>query len=376
MRRALFLARKAIGCTRPNPPVGAVVVKNGHIIGEGFHARAGGPHAEVEALKACSVSPKGATLYVTLEPCCTHGRTPPCTERILKEGIARVVVACHDANGCHCGRGLELLREKGVDVVFGVCEAEAKALAQPFFKHVTTGYPFLTLKLAMTLDGRIADCKGSSQWITGEVARKAVQQMRKGADVILVGAGTVCADNPSLLYRGKGRDNLMRVIVDATGRTPATATVLTDSAVARTIIATVTTTAKKKIKTWQQQGATVWTFSPDKTGHVPLQQLLKRLGKAGYLHILCEGGGTLAGALHDARLIDEYCLFYAPAILGDARAISGFSGQGVQMKNLARLQLQSVKRFGDDILVRARPITSEFLSTKHTKDTKNKAIRQ
>lgn len=355
MRRALSLARKAVGCTRPNPPVGAVVVKSGRIIGEGFHARAGGPHAEVEALNACSVSPKGATLYVTLEPCCTHGRTPPCTERILKEGIARVVVACHDENGCHCGRGLELLREKGVTVVFGVCEAEAKALVQPFFKHVATGYPFLTLKLAMTLDGRIADCKGASQWITGEVARKAVQQMRKSADVIMVGSGTVCADNPSLLYRGKGRDNLMRVIIDATGQTPTTATILTDSAAARTIMVTLTTTSQKKNEAWSQHGATVWTFPPDKKGHVPLQQLLKRLGKAGYLHILCEGGGTLAGALHDARLIDEYCLFYAPAILGDARAISGFSGQGVQMKNLARLQIQSVKHFGEDILVRARP---------------------
>lgn len=355
MRRALSLARKAVGCTRPNPPVGAVVVKNGRIIGEGFHARAGGPHAEVEALNACSVSPKGATLYVTLEPCCTHGRTPPCTERILKEGIARVVVACHDENDCHCGRGLDLLREKGVAIVFGVCEAEATALVQPFFKHVTTKYPFLTLKLAMTLDGRIADCKGASQWITGAVARKAVQQMRKGADVIMVGAGTVCADNPSLLYRGKGRDNLMRVVVDATGRTPITATVLTDSAAHRTIMATASTTSPTQIAAWQQQGAAVWTFTPDKMGHVPLRQLLKRLGKAGYLHVLCEGGGRLAGALHDARLIDEYCLFYASSILGDARALSGFSGQGVQMKNLKRLQLQSVKRFGDDILIRAHP---------------------
>jgi len=355
MRRALSLARKAVGCTRPNPPVGAVVVKNGQIIGEGFHSCAGAPHAEVEALNACAVSPKGATLVVTLEPCCTHGRTPPCTERILKEGLSRVVVGCHDENGCHCGRGLDLLRTKGVDVVFGVCEAEAKELVRPFFKHVATGYPFLTLKLAMTLDGRIADRQGASKWITGETARNAVQQMRKGADVIMVGAGTVCADNPSLLYRGKGRDNLMRVIVDATGRTPDTATVLADAAAHRTIMATTTATSKRKMTAWQQQGASVWTFTPDKTGHVPLRQLMKRLGKAGYLHVLCEGGGTLAGALHDARLIDEYCLFYAPAILGDSRALSGFSGNGAQMGNLERLQLHSVKRLGDDLLLRLTP---------------------
>jgi diaminohydroxyphosphoribosylaminopyrimidine deaminase/5-amino-6-(5-phosphoribosylamino)uracil reductase len=353
MRRALSLARKAIGHTRPNPPVGAVVVKNGRIIGEGHHTCAGKPHAEVEALDACSLSPQGATLYVTLEPCCTHGRTPPCTDRILKEKIARVVVACHDENGCHCGRGLDILKKKGVNVMFGVCETEAKDLVRPFFKHVNTGYPFLTLKLAMTLDGRIADSQGASKWITGETSRKAVQQMRKCADAIMVGAGTVCADNPSLLYRGMGRDNLMRVVVDATGRTPATATVLTDAAAARTIMATLTTTAKKKTDDWQQQGAVVWTFKPDKNGRIPLKNLLQRLGKAGYLHVLCEGGGTLAGALHDARLIDEYCLFYAPAILGDSHAISGFLGKGVKMKNLERLQIQSVKRVGDDILIHA-----------------------
>jgi diaminohydroxyphosphoribosylaminopyrimidine deaminase/5-amino-6-(5-phosphoribosylamino)uracil reductase len=355
MRRALALARKALGCTRPNPPVGALVVKGGQIIGEGYHTCAGQPHAEVEALNACRVSPQAGTLYVTLEPCCTHGRTPPCTERILNEKIARVVVGCHDENGCHCGRGLEILRKKGVEVVFGVCEDEAKELVRPFFKHVNTGYPFLTLKLAMTLDGRIADSAGASKWITGEAARKAVQQMRRGADAILVGAGTVCADNPSLLYRSKGRDNLMRVIVDATGRTPATATVLTDSAATRTIMATLSTTAQQKIASWQQQGAAVWTFSPDKNGHIPLKQLLRRLGKAGHLHVLCEGGGTLAGALHDARLIDDYALFYAPAILGDSRAISGFAGKGVQMKNLERLELRSIKRIGGDLLVRLLP---------------------
>ena len=152
MRRALSLARKAIGHTRPNPPVGAVVVKNSRVIGEGYHTCAGKPHAEVEALDACAGSPQGATLYVTLEPCCTHGRTPPCTDRILKEKIARVVVACHDENGCHCGRGLDILRDKGVDVVFGICESEAKELVRPFFKHVNTGYPFLTLKLAKAED--------------------------------------------------------------------------------------------------------------------------------------------------------------------------------------------------------------------------------
>jgi len=355
MRRALRLAQQALGCPRPNPPVGAVVVKDGQIIGEGFHACAGQPHAEVIALNSCTVSPRGATLYVTLEPCCTHGRTPPCTERIINEGLSRVVVACHDENGCHCGRGLDLLKKAGIEVVFGVCEAEAKELVKPFFKHVTSGHPFVTLKLAMTLDGRIADRKGASKWITGEAARGVVQKLRKGADVVLVGAGTICADNPSLLYRGKGGEKLMRVIVDSTGRTPATATVLTDAAASRTIIATSDQISQKKIKAWTHGGTTVWTFKSDSAGHIPLRKLLRSLGKAGYMHILCEGGGALAGALHDARLVDEYCLFYAPAILGDSKAVSGFSGKGVPMKNLERLELRSVKRIGDDLLVRLLP---------------------
>ena len=179
--------------------------------------------------------------------------------------------------------------------------------------------------------------------------------MRKGADAILVGAGTVCADNPSLLYRGKGGEKLMRVIVDSSGRTSARATVLTDEAAHRTIMATSAETSQKTIKAWTRNGATVWTFTTDRVGHIPLRKLLQRLGKAGYMHILCEGGGTLAGALHDARLVDEYCLFYAPAILGDSRSISGFSGKGVAMKNLEQLELRSVKRIGGDVLINARP---------------------
>jgi diaminohydroxyphosphoribosylaminopyrimidine deaminase/5-amino-6-(5-phosphoribosylamino)uracil reductase len=266
-----------------------------------------------------------------------------------------VVVACHDEHACHCGRGLDLLKKQGIEVVFGVCEAEAKELVRPFFKHVTSGHPFVTLKLALTLDGRIADRTGASKWITGEAARGVVQKMRKGADAILVGAGTVCADNPSLLYRGKGGEKLMRVILDASGRTPQTATVLTDEAAHRTIMATSAETSQKTIKAWTRNGATVWTFTTDRVGHIPLRKLLQRLGKAGYMHILCEGGGTLAGALQDAHLVDEYCLFYAPAILGDGTALSGFSGKGVRMKNLDRLELRSVKRIGGDVLINARP---------------------
>jgi diaminohydroxyphosphoribosylaminopyrimidine deaminase/5-amino-6-(5-phosphoribosylamino)uracil reductase len=362
MRRALALARLSEGHTRPNPPVGAVVVRGGRKLGEGRHRCAGCAHAEVEALDACRGSVRGATLYVTLEPCCTHGRTPPCTDRILREGIARVVVGCRDENGCHCGRGLELLAKRGVEVVYGVCEEEACEMVRPFFKHVATGLPFVTLKLAMTLDGRIADREHRAKWITGEAARAEVQRMRRRADAVMVGAGTVCADDPSLLCRIPGSADgsstspgLQRVVVDASGRTPAAAQVFTDAAAARTVVATTPRGAARKGKAWARHGARVWTLAADKEGRVPLKRLLRKLGDTGCLHVLCEGGGHLAGALHDAGLVDEYAMFYAPAVLGDARALSGVAGCGTLLANAGRLRIEDVRRFGEDVLIRARP---------------------
>lgn len=354
MRRALALARLSEGHTRPNPPVGAVVVRDGRKLGEGRHQCAGGAHAEVEALNACREPVAGATLYVTLEPCCTTGRTPPCTERILREGIARVVVGCRDANGCHCGRGLEILTKRGVEVVYGVCEDEALVLVAPFAKHIQSGYPFVTLKLAMTLDGRIADRAGCSKWITGDEARDEVQRMRRRADVMLVGAGTVCADNPSLLCRLPGGGKLIRVIVDAKGRTSSKSQVYTDDAAARTIVVTTPEAAERKAKAWSKHGAQVWTFAPDKTGRVSLKKLFKKLGDVGYLHVLCEGGGELAGGLNDAGLVDEYCLFYAPKILGDVWAVSGVAGRGYLLEQVPRMRCVEVKRLGDDVMMRVR----------------------
>ena len=353
MRRALDLAHLSEGYTRPNPPVGAVVVKNGRVIGEGRHTCAGCAHAEVEALNACASSPRGATLYVTLEPCCTTGRTPPCTDRILKEGLARVVAGCRDPNRRHCGRGLELLASRGVDVACGVCEPEAEALIAPFAKHIQTGFPFVTLKLAMTLDGRIADRTGRSQWITGAEARAEVQRLRRRADVVMVGAGTACADDPSLLCRIGGGEKLMRVVVDAAGRLPARARVLTDEAAVRTIVATTPAAAAAKGIAWSRGGAQVWPFAPDRRGLVPLRRLLKKLGAAGYLHVVCEGGGRLAGALCDAGLVDEFDLFYAPAVLGDARAVGGVSGSGTLLRGMPRLRLLEMRAVGGDVLIRA-----------------------
>lgn len=355
MRRAIALARLSEGHTRPNPPVGAVVVKNGRKLGEGRHRRAGCAHAEVEALDACRGLVKGATMYVTLEPCCTQGRTPPCTDRILEAGIARVVVGCHDPNACQRGRGIAILSARGVEVTDGVLEDDARELILPFTKHITTGLPFLRVKLAMTLDGRIADRKHQAKWITGEPARAEVQRMRKRVDAVMVGAGTVCADDPSLLCRLPGSGDLMRVVVDATGRTPAGARVYTDSAAERTIVATTPRGAARKGKAWTRRGARVWTFAADGGGRVPLGRLMRKLGREGYLHVLCEGGGTLAGSLNDAGLIDEFALFYAPAVLGDARAVSGVAGQGSLLSKMTRGKIVSVRHFGEDVLICLRP---------------------
>jgi len=352
MRQALRLAQRGEGHTRPNPPVGAVVVRNATILGTGFHTRAGAPHAEIEALNCCAGQAKGATLYVTLEPCSTFGRTPPCTDRIIQEKIARVVIGCLDPNPKHAGNGVTRLREAGIDVSLNVEGTHAKMLIAPFAKHIQTGMPFITLKLAMTLDGRIADRTGASKWITGDCARAEVQRMRKAADVMLIGAGTICADNPSLLYRGKQGGALMRVVVDSKGITPPTAQVYTDAAAMRTIVATTTETASRMRGAWTQYGAQVWTFPRLRSDHLSLRSVVKRLGEEGYLHVLCEGGGRLAGALHDANLVDEYVLFYAPVFLGDARGQSGICGTGVLMKDLRRMHATEVRRLGDDVMLR------------------------
>lgn len=356
MRRAIELARLSEGLTRPNPPVGAVVVKRGCVIGAGRHRRAGLAHAEVNAFDACTESAAGATLYVTLEPCSTTGRQPPCTERILRERVARVVVACDDPNPRHAGRAYGLLRENGIEVVTGVCRDEALPLIEPFAKHVTTGRPFVTLKLAMTLDGRIADRQRSSKWITGEEARAEVQEMRRRADAVLVGAGTIVADNPSLLYRETcarepdAGSKLLRVIVDTHGELPADTHVLKDDAAARTIV------ARLEGKPSPPCGAArVWDFPPPDDGRFPIEALLTRLAKEeNAMSVLCEGGGHLAAQLHEQALVDEYALFYAPLILGDASALSGFAGTGFRLADAPRLNCLETRRLGDDLLLRLR----------------------
>lgn len=324
MHRALELARRGEGLTRPNPPVGAVLVQNGEIVAEGFHKKAGGPHAEVNCLKNFPSIGKMATLYVTLEPCSTTGRTPPCTDLILERGVRRVVVGCKDPNPAHAGKGIRKLRRAGVEVILGVCRKEAQELIEPFAKRMLSGMPYVTLKLGVTLDGQIADASGTSQWITGSQARKKVQELRRRADAVMVGAGTVRADNPSLLPRpSKGRKP-WRVVVGKT--IPKKSKVLTDDAADRTLIV-----------------------------NGSLKKILRDLAKRNVMHVLCEGGGELAGSLIRAGLVDEFMIFMAPSLLGGA----GFpmvGKNGWPLAKMPRLSFQTLELCGDDVCIRAVPV--------------------
>ena len=351
MSEALALARRGEGLTRPNPPVGAVVVRGGEVVGRGYHRRAGGPHAEVYALRQAAGRARGATLYVTLEPCSTWGRTPPCTEAILAAGIARVVVGAGDPNPKHRGRGLRLLRRAGVRVTSGVCRGEAERLIRPFVSWICRGRPWVTLKLGMTLDGRIADAAGCSRWITGPQARRRVQALRRRCDAIMVGAGTARADDPSLLPRPAGGRHPWRVVVDTTGRLSPRAQVVTDAERARTLIATTTRCVVSRRAAYARGGAEVVVL-PASGGHVDLVALMAALHRRGIMHVLCEGGGRIAEALLKAGLVDAWVGFVAPRVLGGA-AVPALGGTGWRLADAPSFRLEAVERIGPDVAMEA-----------------------
>lgn len=352
MREAIRLAQLGQGLTRPNPPVGAVVVMNGRLVGRGYHRKAGGPHAEVYALRQAGSRARGATLYVTLEPCSTWGRTPPCTEAILQAGITRVVAAIADPNSRHAGKGFRLLRRAGVEVVSGVHADMGREILAPFACSMTRHRPYVTLKLAESLDGRIADASGRSKWISGPAARNVVQQLRCQVDAIMVGAGTVIKDDPSLLPRpAKGRSPY-RVIVDAAGRLPAGRRVFSDEAAARTILATTPRCPKQCRAAYAAKGVTVWVL-PATGGGVSLPALMRSLHVLGVLHVLCEGGGELAASLLKAKLVDEMLLFVAPVVMGGT-GIGAVGGKGWALAEAPRLKIVETRMVGDDVLIRAK----------------------
>ncbi|AKJ65017.1 bifunctional diaminohydroxyphosphoribosylaminopyrimidine deaminase/5-amino-6-(5-phosphoribosylamino)uracil reductase RibD [Kiritimatiella glycovorans] len=349
MERALELARKGEGLTRPNPPVGAVLVRGGEEIAAGYHRRAGGPHAEAACLaSAPRLTPaqwSQSTLYVTLEPCSTEGRTPPCTRAILEHGVGRVVVGTEDPNPSHAGEGLRELRAGGVDVECGVLRDEAEALIAPFAKWIVSGRPRVTLKLAMTADGRIADRDGRSRWISGPEARTCVQALRRRADAIMVGSGTVAHDDPSLLPRpAEGREPY-RVILDADGRLHPGARVFQDEASARTLVFTPEGAPRGELPVEPIE-------VPETNGGCDPGAVLDTLGERGLLHVLCEGGGEIAAALAGAQLVDEYIFFMAPRILGgDARP--AFAPMGLGLADARALKYEEICRVGEDLMIRA-----------------------
>ena len=356
MRMALRLAERGRGQTGPNPPVGAVLVRKGQVVGRGYHRRAGTPHAEIHALRQAGARAAGSTLYVTLEPCCTHGRTPPCTDAILRSGIRRVVVALRDPYRPHRSRGFAILRKHRVAVTEGICEKEGRLLLAPFAKRVATGLPYVSLKLAISMDGKIADNRGKSKWITGDAARRVVHQLRRKVDAVMVGSGTVKADNPSLLPAGARRNRPWRILVDSAGGISPRARVFTDGRQSLTIVATTGRCPAHRARQYEKTGATVWRLPATKTGRVSLKHLLRRLGHDGMLHVLCEGGGELAGSLLRSGLVDEMLLFVAPIVIGGRASKSVVSGEGWRLAKCPRFRFVETCQIGNDLFLRAEPV--------------------
>ena len=348
----MALARRAEGLTRPNPPVGAVVVRDGKVVGEGYHRKAGGPHAEIVAMRRAGGRVKGATLYVTLEPCCTWGRTPPCTEAVIASGVRRVVVSSRDPNPSHAGRGLRRLRAAGIDVVEGICRQEGGELIAPFSSWITRHRPRVTLKLGISVDGRIADGRGKSRWITSADARKVVQTLRRRVDAIMVGAGTVRADDPELQPRPPRGRKPLRILVSGGGRVPPNARVFTDEHRARTVLAIPAGVRGAGLARLERAGVKVWRV-PGARREVSLPALLRMLAQEGCMHLLCEGGGGLAERLITAGLVDEYLFIVAPMVLGPG--VPAVAGEGWSLKTAPRLKFVSVERVGPDVLIRALP---------------------
>lgn len=349
MALALQLAEKGAGWTSPNPMVGAVIVKDGEIIGQGYHAKCGDLHAERAALAACTGDPAGATLYVTLEPCCHHGRQPPCTDAILQAKIARVVVGSGDPNPLVAGKGLDLLRSHGVQVTEGVLDRECRALNHVFFHFIQTGRPYVVLKYAMTLDGKLAAYTGASQWITGEQARRHVHTQRNRYRAILVGVGTVLADDPQLTCRLEGGRDPLRVVCDTNLRTPLTANVVRTARQTPTCLATCVS-QESRLAPYREAGCQVLSL-PQSNGQVSLPALLKALGSQGVDSVLAEGGSALHWSLVRDGLVNRVQAYLAPKILGGQGAKSPVGGQGFPHPDQAlRLAPPTLTPLGEDLL--------------------------
>jgi diaminohydroxyphosphoribosylaminopyrimidine deaminase/5-amino-6-(5-phosphoribosylamino)uracil reductase len=333
--------------------VGAVVVKESQVVGRGYHRRAGLPHAEVEALRTAGEAARGADLYVTLEPCNHQGRTPPCTQAILAAGVRRIIIATYDPNPQVTGGGAKFLAEQGVDVTVGMLEAEARQLNEVWFHWVKTGRPWVMAKAACSLDGRIATATGESQWLTGETARAFGHRLRHRVDAILVGVGTVLADNPQLtarLPRGHSQDPI-RIVLDSRLRLPLNAKLVQCNSPAPTWVATTSQAPPDTVRALQGHGVQVMVLPAD-DGRVALPALLHCLGEHQVQSVLVEGGAETLGAFFDQRLVHQFHFFYAPKILGGVKAPAMVGGQGVAHLGEAHIARNlSIRRLGVDLLV-------------------------
>ena len=353
MERALAIASRARGHTSPNPMVGAVIVRDGEIVGEGYHQRAGDAHAEIHALNQAQDLAQGATMYVTLEPCCHWGRTPPCTESLIRAKLANVCVSMKDPNPQVAGKGIRQLEEAGIRVRVGICEEESRQLNEVFIKYITTQCPFVILKSAISLDGKIATASGESQWITSEAARLKGHEVRAQVDAILVGVGTVLQDNPSLTTRLPDRTNAdpIRVIVDSRGRTPLGAKVFNPNSNAGTLIAVTENAPMEKIEALKSAGADVLIIEEEK-GRVGLGALMRELGRKEITSVLIEGGGEVNAAALQAGVVDKLMFFVAPKLIGGKDAPGPISGVGIdRLAEAFELHNVRTSQIGTDFLI-------------------------
>jgi len=352
MDRALRLARKGEGRASPNPMVGAVIVKDGRIIGSGYHERLGEGHAEVNAFRSATEDVAGATIYVTLEPCSHYGKTPPCSDKIIEKKIGRVVIAALDPNPLVSGRGVKKLQAAGIEVVTGILAEESSRLNEVFMKYIVKKEPFVVMKAAMSLDGKIATRTGESQWITGPAAREQVHHLRNALSGIMVGVQTVITDDPQLTSRIPGGKNPVRIIVDSTLRIPMEANVLKNQDAAKTILATTTRADRNKVALLEAAGIEILTVPAKDDGRTDLKSLMEVLGERGVDSILLEGGATLNFAALEAGIIDKVQVYIAPKLIGGATAKTPVGGDGIEKLNQAfRVIGLKASTIGEDILL-------------------------
>ena len=352
MREAIGLALRGGAATFPNPRVGCIIVGNGKIVGRGYHRQPGLPHAEIEALRRAGGKARGSTLYVSLEPCPHFGRTPPCTEAIIKAGVRQVVYAVKDPNPRVRGKGAARLRRAGIRVRGDLCAPEAELANEAYFKFMTTGLPFVTVKVASTLDGKISTARRDAKWITDTRARALARELRRENQAVLVGIGTLLADDPHLGSRVPGSPDPWRIVLDSRLRIPLKARVVRSR---RLIVATTGAANKRRARALEERGVEIWGFSGKH--RVPLKPLLRKLARRGIISILVEGGGQVLGSFFDQNLVDKIHWFLAPKILGAANAVSAIEGRGAaKLADAMELQVTSFSQVGACWLLTAYPM--------------------